>query len=154
MHISFLEFLFSLEKYPGVELLGCVVVLIFFPETPYCFLQWIPQFIFPLKSCGAPWHVESSWTEDRTCVLCTGRWVYHSQTPREVQVTVFFFSFFKNPFLIEFQLIYNIVLLSSVQQSDSVIYIHIFFRLFSTIGYYKILNIKQTMFTQGERQRG
>ena len=64
-------------------------------------------------------------------------------------------------FFIEVQLIYNVVLLSSVQHSDSVIvihththiyiYIHIhiyiythiyvyFFRLFSLIDYYKILS--------------
>ena len=45
-------------------------------------------------------------------------------------------------FFIEIQLIYNVVLLSSVQQSASFIHIYIFFfRLFSIIGYYKILNI-------------
>ena len=44
-------------------------------------------------------------------------------------------------FLIEV-LIYNIVLVSGVQQSDSVIYAYLsFFRSFSLIGYYKILNI-------------
>ena len=44
-----------------------------------------------------------------------------------------FFSFFS---LIKVQLIYNVVLVSGVQQSDSVIY-----TFFSIIGYYKILNI-------------
>ena len=29
-------------------------------------VQWGP---------GAPGHVESSWTRDRSCVLCTGRWI-------------------------------------------------------------------------------
>ena len=56
-------------------------------------------------------------------------------------------------FFIEVQLIYN-VLVSGMQQSDSVIYIHIymcvcvcvylcdfFFQFFSIIGYYKILII-------------
>ena len=49
-------------------------------------------------------------------------------------------------------MIYSIVLVSGVQQSDSDIYIYIyiyiyththifFFRLFSTVGYYKILNV-------------
>ena len=42
-------------------------------------------------------------------------------------------------FLIEIWLIYNVTLVSGVQQSDSVIYIF-FFRLFSIIGYYEILN--------------
>ena len=37
-------------------------------------------------------------------------------------------------------LIYNIVLVSSVQQSDSILYMY-FFRLFSIMDYYKILNI-------------
>ena len=50
----------------------------------------------------------------------------------------FFFLFL----LIELWLIYNVVLDSGVQQSDSVIFIYIFFfRFFSIIGYYKILNI-------------
>ena len=40
-------------------------------------------------------------------------------------------------FKVEVQLIYNIVLVSGIQQSDSVTY---FFILFSIIGYYKILN--------------
>ena len=51
-------------------------------------------------------------------------------------------SFF---FLIEIYLIYSIVLVSGIQQSDSVmyvcVYIYIYFRLFSITGYYKILNI-------------
>ena len=52
--------------------------------------------------------------------------------------TTFFLSFF-----IEVQLIYHVVLVSGVQQSDSVIYIiYLFvFRLLSLIGCYKILNI-------------
>ena len=39
----------------------------------------------------------------------------------------------------EMQLIYNIVFVSGVHQNDSVIYIY--FRLFSIIGYYNVLNI-------------
>ena len=42
-------------------------------------------------------------------------------------------------FLIEVELIYNSVLVSGVQQSDSVIYTYTF--LFSIIGYYKVLNV-------------
>ena len=43
-------------------------------------------------------------------------------------------------------LIYNVVLVSGIQQNDSVIHIYMyiyifFFRFFSIIGYYKILNI-------------
>ena len=45
-------------------------------------------------------------------------------------------------FFIDLQLICNIVLVSDVQQSDSDICLYIiFFRFFSIIGYYKILNI-------------
>ena len=47
-------------------------------------------------------------------------------------------------FFIKVQLINDVVLVSGVQQSDSVIYIYIyifFFRFFSLIGYYKILTI-------------
>ena len=43
-------------------------------------------------------------------------------------------------FLMEVELIYHVVLVSGIKQSDSVIYIY-FFRLFSIIGYYKILNV-------------
>ena len=45
-------------------------------------------------------------------------------------------------FLIEGQLIYDIVLVSDVQQIDSAIYMHIYilFKFFSIIDYYKILN--------------
>ena len=46
-------------------------------------------------------------------------------------------------FLLEVYLIYNAMLVSGIQQSDSVIhtYVCIFFRFFSLIGYYKILSI-------------
>ena len=45
-------------------------------------------------------------------------------------------------FFIGVELIYNVVLVSGVQQSDSIIHIHIFilFRLFSHIGYHRILS--------------
>ena len=46
------------------------------------------------------------------------------------------------------KLIYNVVLVSAVQPSDSVMYIYtyiciyiFFFRFFSTVGYYKVLSI-------------
>ena len=40
------------------------------------------------------------------------------------------------------QLIYNVVLLSDVQPSDSNVFVYIyFFRFFSTVVYYKIVNI-------------
>ena len=44
-------------------------------------------------------------------------------------------------FKIEVWLIYNVVLVAGIQQSDSIIYLYIiFFRLFSIIVYYKMLN--------------
>ena len=40
------------------------------------------------------------------------------------------------------ELIYNVVLVAGVQQSDSVIHIHVFilFQIFTHIGYYRILS--------------
>ena len=32
----------------------------------------------------APWHVESSWTRDRTHVPCIGRWLLNHRTTRDV----------------------------------------------------------------------
>ena len=46
-------------------------------------------------------------------------------------------SFFK----IEVELIYNVVLVSGVQKSDSVIHIYILFQILFHDSYYKILNI-------------
>ena len=59
-----------------------------------------------------------------------------------VTLSIFFFKF-NFLFYIVVQLIYNVVLVSGVQQSDSVTHTHIpiFFRFFSLIGYYKILSI-------------
>ena len=51
-------------------------------------------------------------------------------------VGVFFFFT-----IISETLLYNVVLVSAVQQSESVLYVYIVFRLSSIIGYYKILNI-------------
>ena len=48
--------------------------------------------------------------------------------------------FIKRFYFIEVQLIYNFVLISTVQQSDSVIYIF-FSYSFSTVAYHRILNI-------------
>ena len=46
-------------------------------------------------------------------------------------------------FLVEVQLIYNVVLTSAIQQSDSVMHINTFFFLifFSIMVYHRILNI-------------
>ena len=54
----------------------------------------------------------------------------------------FFFLTFKIIFLIEVLLIYNVVLISTEQQSDSVIHTHTFFFIFfSIMVYHKTLNI-------------
>ena len=50
-----------------------------------------------------------------------------------------FYFIFKN--FIEVLLIYNVVLISAVQQSDSVICIYIFFFIFFHMVCYRILNI-------------
>ena len=58
-----------------------------------------------------------------------------------LMTSLFFLSYYSNKnfiFLIEVQLIYNVVLVSSVQQSDLVLS---FFRFFSIIGYCKVLSI-------------
>ena len=50
----------------------------------------------------------------------------------------------KKIYFIEVELIYKVVLVSSAQQCDSVIHIHVyllFFKFFSIIGYYKLLHI-------------
>ena len=44
-------------------------------------------------------------------------------------------------YIVYIYMIYNVVLVSAIQLSDSVIHIHLFFfRFFPHIGYYKILN--------------
>ena len=60
--------------------------------------------------------------------------------------TELFLNFYFYLFFIEVQLIYNVVLVSGIQQSDSVISIHTYvyiflFQILSFIGYYKILYI-------------
>ena len=48
----------------------------------------------------------------------------------------------KHSFLIQVELVYNVVLISAVQHSDSVIHIYTFFLVFSSIMvYHRILNI-------------
>ena len=59
-------------------------------------------------------------------------WIFDVYCPSTV-----FFSFFKIYF-VEVQLIYNIVLISAVQQSDSVVHTYTFF---SIMIYLRILNI-------------
>ena len=59
---------------------------------------------------------------------------FSQQLFRVGTVSFIFLSFF----FFEVYLIYNVVLVSGIQPSDSVIF---FFRFFSIIGYYKILNI-------------
>ena len=50
MYLSELVFLFFLDKHPGMELLGYMVVLfLLLKQLPYCFPQWLHQFTFPPK---------------------------------------------------------------------------------------------------------
>ena len=58
-------------------------------------------------------------------------------------MTLYTELFFKLAYFIEMYLIYNVVLVSGVQQSDSVIqHIYLFFsRFFSLIGYCKMLTL-------------
>lgn len=49
MHVVGCCFQFG-GKYPGVELLGLVVILNTFEEPTNCFLQWLNHFTFSRKS--------------------------------------------------------------------------------------------------------
>ena len=75
-------------------------------------------------------------------IISNMRWHFIYTIVQFHPLRFFFFYFF-----IEVQLIYNVVLVSGVQQSDPVlymyayVYIYIFFRFFSIVGYYKILKI-------------
>ena len=52
-------------------------------------------------------------------------------------------------FFIEEQLNYNVVLITAVQQSDSVIHVYILFHIFSIMVYHKILNTVACAIQQG-----
>ena len=62
-------------------------------------------------------HVGSSQTRDRTCVLCIGGWILIHCTTREVPDFAWFFFFFL--IFIGASLLYNGVLFSAPQQSES-----------------------------------
>ena len=57
-------------------------------------------------------------------------------------LSLFLFFFFFNYFILEYRWFNNVVLVSNVQQNESVIHIHIttLLRFFSYIGYYRILS--------------
>ena len=40
--------------------------------------------VVAVHELSCPWHVESSWTRDRTHVPCIGRWILNHCTTREV----------------------------------------------------------------------
>ena len=81
-----LVFLFSLEKYPEVELLNRMVVLfLIFEDVPYCFSQWLYHFTFVLL----PYKEEE--------ILKSP-----SQLPRCIIITLFFFLN-KNHYCFTFQ---------------------------------------------------
>ena len=83
----------------------------------------------------------SSPTRNRTRASCIGSTESYPLDHQGSPGNLFFF------FLIEVQLIYNVVIVSGVEKSDSIIYIlyisiYIFFFIFFFIrGYYKILNV-------------
>ena len=62
--------------------------------------------------------------------------------------------YISSSFFVEVELIYNVVFISAVKQSVSVVYIYkytyiySFFRFFSIIGYYKILNIVPWLYSR------
>ena len=75
------------------------------------------------------------------------RWVGFRLTPVASRTPVFLFT--------EVQLIYKVLLVSSIQQSDSIINIYyiymFFFRFFSTIEYSKMLNVNSLCYPIGPR---
>ena len=86
----------------------------------------------------------SRWSQSTEMIsLCYVAAISSSFTRLKLQRagTTFCFKLFKKVF-IGVQLIYNVALVSSVQQSESVIHIHIslFFRFFSHIGHYRVLS--------------
>ena len=58
---------FSLEKYPEVELLDCMIVLLFYfwGKIPYWFPEWLHQFTFPSTV-----HEDSVFTSSAILVCC------------------------------------------------------------------------------------
>ena len=71
----------------------------------------------------APWLVGSSQTRARTYVPCIGRRILNHCATREVPQVLYLSLFYI--IFIGVQLIYNVVLVSGVQQSESAIHIHI-----------------------------
>ena len=63
--------------------------------------------------------------------------------------TELFFYIKKKVYFIEVQLIYNVVLISTVQQSDSVIHIYIFFFIFFSIMVYHKIEYSSLCYTVG-----
>ena len=89
-------------------------------------------------------HVESSWTRDGTCVLCTGRQILIYCTTREVLSLFFILSFFSNWSIVDFQYCVNFC---SVTRTHARAHTHtytytLFFSIsFSIMVYHSILNI-------------
>ena len=77
-------------------------------------------------------HVGSSWIRDQTRVSCSDRQILHHWAAREAPLH------FLSYFLIEMQLIYNIVLVSGTQQRNSIISMYIFIS-FKNFFHYSLL---------------
>ena len=58
-----------------------VEVALLFSE--HCHEDWWAS-VVAVHRCVAPWHVGSSWTCNRICVPCIGRWIPNHWTIREV----------------------------------------------------------------------
>ena len=98
--------------------------------TPQPQQQRIPATSVTYTTACSNWILTPlSKTRDQTCILMMISWVLNLLGHNGNSL---------HYFLIEVQLIYNIVLLSTAQRNDSVIFL---FRLYSIIGYYKVLTI-------------
>ena len=93
----------------------------------------------PAKTVQLPWNYHMllaiyQYLKNSCCIIKT----HEVYLPQSLQESIFLKKFF-----IGLQLIYNVVLLSAVQQSESVIHTHIsglFLDFFSHIGHYRVLS--------------
>ena len=131
------------------------LVVVLYPVThsachsAWCLSHTVPTTASPKrKSCPdktlhcrqPPWDsIFSSCLQSASCFLLKSSSVAAASSTKVRSPGLW--SFFK-VYFIKVYLIYDVVLISVVQQSDSVIQIHISsFRFFSIIAYYRILNI-------------
>ena len=119
-------------------------------HSAWCLSHTVPTIASPkLKTCSDktshcrqhPWDsIFSSCLQSASCFLLKSSSVSAASSP-EVR-SPGLWSFFFKVYFIKVYLIYNVVLISSVEQNDSVIQVHVSFsKFFSIAGYYRILNI-------------